>query len=821
MKKALSLILSLAMVLSLFSGLQLTVTAEDAVESGDWSYVLEDGTARITKYSGSETEIEIPSSVDGYTVTAVGGTSGTTAVSTTVTSVVFPDTVTSITYSAFYKDTKLKTVTFSENLVSIGKYAFYNCTQLTDVTLPSTLTTIEDYAFYSCKAFTTIEIPDSVTAIGTYAFGSCTSATSAVVGNGVLTLGDYAFAASTKLASVTLGSSVQEIGRYAFYNCSVLTSIEIPASVETISEYAFSGAKKLATVTLNEGLKTIEAFAFYNCQALKSITIPSTVETVTSDSFNKCTALATLTVTEDNPYYTAIDNVLYTEDMTTLVLCPEGLEGEVDVQDGVVEIASKAFYYCEYVTAITLPETLTTIGASAFQYCDLMTSIIIPISVTSIGKYAFESAYEMTAIYILNPDCEIYDQRYTFEDSTVIYGYEGSTAESYADSYSRDFVPLEDVVAEEATCTENGSKSVYATDTGSLVAENVTIFATGHQYDKGVVTDPTCTEEGYTTYTCTVCGYSYTADETPANGHNNDIVSAKIETQGCVTITTYEMVCLDCGTESTETITSGEHDYDEGVYTAATCVDNAYTTYTCTVCGQEKHSVVLNSATGVHTGEWKIVDNTPDKICTVCGETYVDLDFTDISAKNVYGEYYDYVAYTSYYNSFIRGVNSTTLEPKRSLTRSEIVTILYRMAGSPYDDGANPYTDETNPFSDVKTTAYYFNAACWALDNGITTETKFKGTKAVSRQETATFLYRYACEFTTADVSVDDVSLDSYPDADEIKSWAEDAMKWANKNEMITGTQQGYLEPTESTLRIHATKIVYGFGVACEIGNFE
>ena len=80
---------------------------------------------------------------------------------------------------------------------------------------------------------------------------------------------------------------------------------------------------------------------------------------------------------------------------------------------------------------------------------------------------------------------------------------------------------------------------------------------------------------------------------------------------------------------------------------------------------------------------------------------------------------------------------------------------------------------------------------------------------------------QHASEFTTADVSVDDVSLDSYPDADEIKSWAEDAMKWSNKTGMITGTQQGYLEPTESTLRVHATKIVYGFGVACEIGNFE
>ena len=94
----------------------------------------------------------------------------------------------------------------------------------------------------------------------------------------------------------------------------------------------------------------------------------------------------------------------------------------------------------------------------------------------------------------------------------------------------------------------------------------------------------------------------------------------------------------------------------------------------------------------------------------------------------------------------------------------------------PYKN-ANPY-DET-PFTDITdTNAYYYDAACWALDKGITTETTFKPFNAVSREETAAFLFRYASENGLIyDENYKSVSITDYKDYSSIRPWAYEAMQ--------------------------------------------
>ena len=200
--------------------------------------------------------------------------------------------------------------------------------------------------------------------------------------------------------------------------------------------------------------------------------------------------------------------------------------------------------------------------------------------------------------------------------------------------------------------------------------------------------------------------------------------------------------------------------------------------------------------------------------------------YTNIQFMDLYGfeKYSEYVDYTSVYNSFITGTNppyNTVFEPARAIDRAMMVTILYRMAGEPYANGGNPYT--SSPFTDItNTSVYYYDSACWALKNGVTTETTFKPFNNVTREQTATFLYRYAQDNDTLGSSdYMKVDLSRYHDADSISHFAVDAMKWANYNGMITGTEQGYANPQGATQRIHATKILYGFGKVCNIGNFE
>ena len=221
-----------------------------------------------------------------------------------------------------------------------------------------------------------------------------------------------------------------------------------------------------------------------------------------------------------------------------------------------------------------------------------------------------------------------------------------------------------------------------------------------------------------------------------------------------------------------------------------------------------------------NSGEWIEKNGMLEKTCASCG-LVAKLPFYDISNCKYYG---DYIAYTSLYNEFLNGTNPpvhTVFSPTRAIDRAMMVTILYRMAGEPYANGKNPYA--SSPFTDItNTSVYYYDAACWALKNGITTETTFKPFNAVTREQTATFLYRYAQDNgKLGNEDYKNVNLDAYHDGNRISHFAIDAMKWANYNGMITGTEQGYANPQGATQRIHATKILYGFGKTCNIGNFE
>ena len=151
-----------------------------------------------------------------------------------------------------------------------------------------------------------------------------------------------------------------------------------------------------------------------------------------------------------------------------------------------------------------------------------------------------------------------------------------------------------------------------------------------------------------------------------------------------------------------------------------------------------------------------------------------------------YSGYYKYIGYTSISNSYIKGTSSKKYSPTKYLTRAAAITILYRMAGSPYKNGNNPYSK--NPFSDVKKTDYYYNAACWALKNGITSSTTFNGTGYCTRQALVTFLFRYANKKGYVDSGYKSQKLTKYSDDDSVASFATKAMKWAVYEGLISGT---------------------------------
>ncbi|MCD7881421.1 MAG: alpha-L-fucosidase [Clostridiales bacterium] len=145
--------------------------------------------------------------------------------------------------------------------------------------------------------------------------------------------------------------------------------------------------------------------------------------------------------------------------------------------------------------------------------------------------------------------------------------------------------------ASDATCTTDGyTGDVVCTDCGETVEAGSVIPATGHSYEVTASQDATCTEDGSVTYTCSVCGDSYT-ETVAATGHSYEVTDSKAATcaeDGYVTYT-----CSVCGDSYTETVTATGHSWDAGTVTKeATTEEEGEITYTCTACGETKTEVI-------------------------------------------------------------------------------------------------------------------------------------------------------------------------------------------------------------------------------------
>ena len=147
----------------------------------------------------------------------------------------------------------------------------------------------------------------------------------------------------------------------------------------------------------------------------------------------------------------------------------------VTIPDSVTSIGTSAFCQCKSLTSITIPDSVTNIGEAAFEGCKKLISVTIPDSVKSIGNRAFWECFALESITIKNPDCEIIDEEYTINNKAVIYGYAGSTAETYAENNSREFVPLSVI---DLSCDVTGDGIVSVSD-ASLVLSAYTLINSG------------------------------------------------------------------------------------------------------------------------------------------------------------------------------------------------------------------------------------------------------------------------------------------------------------------------------------------------------
>ena len=286
------------------------------------SYTLSAFGADFRNYAmKNDGNIVLPSTVNGLSVTAVGASDATAALTTT---------------------SQIKTLTIPASVKSIGNNAFAGCSGLTNIYFEenSQLETIGERAFANCIALTSVEIPKSVITLGKQAFSMPSE------GN-------------ASLAEVTFeeGSQLKTIGDYAFSSCKQLTTIEIPENVTKITYGAFKNCTSLETVTFAGNKVTYFGSAiFYGCTSLKNIDIPSTLTTLGKQAFRECTSLESVVIPagivspvqgiDDATFVgcTSLKQVVILCELQTIKICLEN--GEVlDAFDGCTSLTDVFYAY--------------------------------------------------------------------------------------------------------------------------------------------------------------------------------------------------------------------------------------------------------------------------------------------------------------------------------------------------------------------------------------------------------------------------------------------------------------------------------------------
>ena len=417
MKKYLSILLSVAIIFSCFSGSIVSVSAITDYTTGEtedgigYSVDNETNELTVTYADFRTTDLIIPAYIDGRPVTAIGANFLNDTPNPNLRSVVIPDTVTTIGFYAFGNCINLTSVVMSENIEYVKDYAFFN------TALSNNRDTWENGALY----------------IGKFLFGVSTDYSGEfVVKDGTRVIGMNCFCSTSSgkgcenITNIVLPDTLISVGVFAFSNCKGLTSINIPDSVKYIGNVAFRG-----------------------CTNLSSINVNTSVLTYVGQNILAETAF----------YYDEVnwqDDVLY---LNTAALCGRNNITDLKIKEGTEIIADYAFgcnfgissvslpsslkIICDLafddlhsLPSIKLPDGLEYIAANAFDGCDLLTELDIPSSVNYIGLFAFNRTDNLEKLIIRNPNCTIIDNHeeyaggaYSISPNTTVYGYEGSTAE--------------------------------------------------------------------------------------------------------------------------------------------------------------------------------------------------------------------------------------------------------------------------------------------------------------------------------------------------------------------------------------------------------
>ena len=280
--------------------------------------------------------------------------------------------------------------TVPATVTEIGSRAFYGHDYLTSVSLPARLTTVGEAAF-NCVRIADFSFPDTLQSVGEDAFAGTVWLENQA--DGLVYAGKVAYLYKGAVPqTVTLKSDTVGIAGGAFRNAASLKTVTLSSSLTNIGERAFSGCKKLSTARITRKVNTIGAYAFGGCTSLTALTLPASVTQLGNGCFAGCTSLKKL----------------------------------------------------------TLSANLSAVPDSCFAGCtSLAGDIVIPKTVTAVEAGAFRDTDGVGSFTVLNPstafDDILRDALGFGQNVRRIYGFAGSTAETYAGTNSWLFTAITEI----------------------------------------------------------------------------------------------------------------------------------------------------------------------------------------------------------------------------------------------------------------------------------------------------------------------------------------------------------------------------------------
>ena len=352
-----------------FSAEEIPDTEFQTETAGDWSILTDGKQAIITGYTGSQTALIIPKTLNDYKVIGVSKDL-LKEKSELISAVEIQAELTSLPDSFFSDLGGLETVKLSDTIKNMGDYTFYRCGKLKTVKLPAELEKIGYEAFEDCSSLEEIRIPEKVREIGGRAFGWCSA-----------------------LKKIELPENLKVISGQAFWDCSALEEINLPEGLEKIGSYAFQSCVSLKSITLPDSIKMVrnengwieshglESGAFSGCSALKSAKLPKDLTYICDSLFSDCSALK-----------------------------------EVEIPREVTVIGEKAFQDCVSLSRIKLSDKVEEIGSEAFKDCLVLTNLTAYSRMKSFGSNAFTGDPFLVLSCVNNPTAVSYAK-----DNQILY----------------------------------------------------------------------------------------------------------------------------------------------------------------------------------------------------------------------------------------------------------------------------------------------------------------------------------------------------------------------------------------------------------------